>query len=111
MLGGVLERHPKLRVALLESGVGWVPYFFERMDEHLEKRGRLTPECKHEPRGVHRARPALRQLRAGGAAVPFAVEALGADFIMYASDYPHWDSDFPNSTQAAARAHGHLAPP
>jgi len=42
VLGGVLERHPQLRVALLESGVGWVPYFMERMEEHLEKRGRLT---------------------------------------------------------------------
>ena len=50
VLGGVLERHPKLRVALLESGVGWVPYFMERMEEHLEKRGRLTPECKRDPK-------------------------------------------------------------
>ncbi|HVM96981.1 MAG TPA: amidohydrolase family protein, partial [Candidatus Acidoferrales bacterium] len=49
VLGGVFERHPTLRVALLESGVGWVPYFMERIHEHLEKRGRLTPECKHEP--------------------------------------------------------------
>src|SRR5207247_2543794 len=50
VLGGVFERHPRLRVALLESGVGWVPYFFDRMDEHVEKRGRLTPECRREPR-------------------------------------------------------------
>src|SRR5947208_1970775 len=49
VLGGVLERHPRLRVALLESGVGWVPYFFDRLDAHVEKRGRLTPECKREP--------------------------------------------------------------
>src|SRR5436309_14060617 len=45
ILGGVLERHPKLRVALLESGVGWVPYLIERMGEHVEKRGELTPQC------------------------------------------------------------------
>jgi predicted TIM-barrel fold metal-dependent hydrolase len=32
-------------------------------------------------------------------AVPFVAETLGADFIMYASDYPHWDSDFPHSTR------------
>src|SRR5947208_2925904 len=51
VLGGVFERHPRLRVALLESGVGWVPYFFDRMDEHVEKRGRLTPECRRERRG------------------------------------------------------------
>ena len=33
------------------------------------------------------------------ASVRFAAEVLGPDFIMYASDYPHWDSDFPNSTK------------
>ena len=33
-LGGVLERHAALRVAFLEAGVGWVPYFLERLDEH-----------------------------------------------------------------------------
>ena len=32
-------------------------------------------------------------------AVPLAVETLGDHFIMYASDYPHWDSDFPNTTK------------
>jgi predicted TIM-barrel fold metal-dependent hydrolase len=31
--------------------------------------------------------------------VPLAVEQLGADFIMYASDYPHWDGEFPHSTR------------
>jgi uncharacterized protein len=31
--------------------------------------------------------------------VPLAVQSLGDHFIMYASDYPHWDSDFPNSTK------------
>ena len=37
--GGVFDRHPKLRVAFLEAGVGWVPYFIDRMHEHFEKRG------------------------------------------------------------------------
>src|SRR5262249_56294569 len=61
VLGGVLERHPKLRVALLESGVGWVPYFMERMEEHLEKRGRLTPECKRDPKdSAARGQPYVR---------------------------------------------------
>jgi predicted TIM-barrel fold metal-dependent hydrolase len=35
--GGVLERHPTLRVAFLEAGCGWVPYWLWRMDEHWEQ--------------------------------------------------------------------------
>ena len=99
ILGGVLERHPQLRVALLESGVGWVPYFMERMHEHLEKRGRLTPECKHDPQEYIARGQVYVSCEPDECAVPLAVEELGADFIMYASDYPHWDSEFPNSTK------------
>jgi len=30
--------------------------------------------------------------------LPAVVQILGSDFIMYASDYPHWDGDWPQST-------------
>ncbi len=99
VLGGVLERHPKLRVGLLESGVGWVPYFVERVHEHLEKRGRLAPACKHRPEEYIARGQVYVTCEPEEASVPFAVQMLGPDFIMYASDYPHWDSDFPNSTR------------
>src|SRR2546430_16523317 len=39
-VGGILPRFPKLRVAFLEAGVGWLPFWLERLDEHWE----LTPE-------------------------------------------------------------------
>ena len=35
--GGVLERYPGLRVAFLEAGCGWLPFWLERMDDHYEK--------------------------------------------------------------------------
>jgi len=99
VLGGVLERHPRLRVALLESGVGWVPYFVERMDEHREKRGRLTPECKRAPREYIARGQLYASCEPEEASLPFVVETLGDRFVMYASDYPHWDGDFPDSTR------------
>lgn len=34
--GGVLERHPQLKVAFLESGCGWLPYWLWRLDEEYE---------------------------------------------------------------------------
>jgi predicted TIM-barrel fold metal-dependent hydrolase len=95
----VLERHPKLRVALLESGVGWVPYLIERMGEHVEKRGELTPQCQREPREYLERGQIYVSCEPEEAAVPFAVEELGSHFIMFASDYPHWDSDFPKATK------------
>ena len=109
VLGGVFERHPRLRVALLESGVGWVPYFFDRMDEHVEKRGRLTPECRREPREYLARGQLYVSCEPEESALPFVTQALGAHFVMYASDYPHWDSDFPNSTRGL-RERTDLAP-
>jgi predicted TIM-barrel fold metal-dependent hydrolase len=98
-LGGVFERHPKLRIALLESGVGWVPYFVDRMDEHVEKRGRLTPGCKRPPREYVTRGQVFVSCEPEESAIAFTAEALGPDFILFASDYPHWDSDFPHATK------------
>jgi len=99
VLGGVLDRHPKVRVALLESGVGWFPYLIERMHEHMEKRGRLCPECKLDPKDYVARGQIYVSCEADEAGIPLAVQELGADFIMWASDYPHWDSDFPDASK------------
>jgi predicted TIM-barrel fold metal-dependent hydrolase len=76
-----------------------VPYFFDRMDEHVEKRGRLTPACKREPREYLQRGQLYVSCEPEESTIPHAVEALGPYFILYASDYPHWDSDFPDSTR------------
>jgi len=36
--GGVLERHPQLRIGFLESGCGWLPYWLWRLDEEYQVR-------------------------------------------------------------------------
>jgi hypothetical protein len=98
-LGGVFERHPRLRVGLFEAGVGWVPYFVHRLDEHVEKRGELTPQCKRRPREYVERGQLYVSCEADEPAVRFAAEALGPHWILFASDYPHWDGDFPNATR------------
>ncbi len=98
--GGVFDRHPRLRVAFLEAGVGWVPFFLDRLHEHYEKRGDWIPNgWQRDP---------LEYLKAGNIYVscepeepilPGVIDVLGDDFIMFASDYPHWDGDWPESTK------------
>src|SRR5262245_53805109 len=36
MLDGALERHPGMRVAFLESGTAWLPYWLSRLDQHCK---------------------------------------------------------------------------
>ncbi len=49
MYGGVPEKFPKLNVAFLECGVGWLPYWVERLDEEYEKRAPEAPLLKAKP--------------------------------------------------------------
>jgi hypothetical protein len=99
VLGGVLERHPRLRVAFLEAGVGWVPYFVERMDEHFEKRGRQVPACTRPPSEYVARGQCYFTCEPEERGIAAACDAIGDDRIMYASDYPHWDSDFPHTVE------------
>jgi hypothetical protein len=105
MLGGVLERHPRLGVAFLESGVGWVPYFLERLDEHVEKRGRQVPECRRPPSEYVARGQCVFSCEPEERGIAWAAAELGADKIMYASDYPHWDSDFPDTVAPIRERH------
>jgi uncharacterized protein len=94
--GGVLERFQKLRIAFLECGVGWVPYWMERMDEEWEKRGKVeAPLCKKKPSEYVKSGNLFFALEPEEETVPYVIERIGADKILFASDYPHWDGMFP----------------
>ncbi|MGH7895163.1 MAG: amidohydrolase family protein [Candidatus Binatia bacterium] len=99
--GGVFDRHPKLRVAFLEAGVGWVPYFIDRMHEHYEKRGDWIPNgWRREPREYVERGNVWVSCEPEEPILPAVAAILGDHFIMYASDYPHWDGAWPESTKA-----------
>ncbi len=98
--GGVFERHPRLRVVLLESGVGWVPYFLGRLGEHFEKRGDwIQNGWKRPPREYLERGQLWASCESAEPLLPAAIADLGHEFILYASDYPHWDSEFPESSK------------
>jgi predicted TIM-barrel fold metal-dependent hydrolase len=96
--GGVLARHPRLRVAMLEAGVGWAPYYFGRLDEHFELRPGEMPAIDRPPSSfLEDGRLVISTEGEDGLA--HAVHALGAQSVVWASDYPHWDAEFPGSVK------------
>ena len=102
-MGGVLDRFPRLRAAFLESGVGWVPYFVHRMHEHLEKRPELLPAMRTDPRDLLARGQVFVSFEAEEPLLETCVEQLGDGWLVYASDYPHWDSDFPGTVDEVRR--------
>jgi predicted TIM-barrel fold metal-dependent hydrolase len=89
--GGVLERHPGLRVAFLEAGCGWVPYWLWRMDETYHyMAGEVAENVRRKPSEYFRRQcfvaiepeePGLREV----------IRLLGADNLLFGTDYPHAD--------------------
>jgi len=99
--GGVLERFPRLRVLLLEAGSAWGPYMFERFDEHWEKRPQEMPHLTKAP-SEYLTDGRLVVSCEGERHLPHALAGLGTQSVVFASDYPHWDSEFPDSVRRIA---------
>jgi predicted TIM-barrel fold metal-dependent hydrolase len=99
LCGGVLERFPRLRVSFLEAGCGFFPYYLARLDEHFEKRAGEMPIPRRPSEYVEQGR-VLVSCEPDEHAIAYVCETLGSDKILYASDYPHWDADFPNTVTA-----------
>jgi predicted TIM-barrel fold metal-dependent hydrolase len=97
--GGVLESFPNLRVAFLEAGVGWLPFWMERLDEHYELMPEYVPFLRRKPSTVIRSRNFFISCDPDEATLPFVVDSVGADRVLYASDYPHFDGRFPYSVR------------
>jgi predicted TIM-barrel fold metal-dependent hydrolase len=99
-LGGVLDRFPTLRFGFMESGIGWVPYFAHRLHEHHEKLPHLLPEATTDPFDALARGQCFFSFEAEEPLLETCVDRLGPDHWVYASDYPHWDSDFPGTVDA-----------
>jgi predicted TIM-barrel fold metal-dependent hydrolase len=94
---GVLDRFPKLRFVFLESGSGWLPYWFERMDEHYEVLGVQLPALKMAPSRLLERGQLYFSCEPEEKELTHVIDVVGADSIVFASDYSHFDSRFPGA--------------
>jgi predicted TIM-barrel fold metal-dependent hydrolase len=110
LLSGVLERHPTLQVVSVESGLGWVPFLLEGLDyevrecapgiaEHLS-----LPPSAYFRRQVHACYWFERDSLRG------ALDTLGADNILFETDFPHPTCLYPDSLSRGAEALAGLQP-
>jgi uncharacterized protein len=104
--GGVLDQFPRLRVGFFEAGVGWLPYWLQRMDEHYERLSPQVPLLTRPPSEHVRSERFFMSCDPDEETLPDVVVRVGEDHILYASDYAHWDSNFPNSVRYIAENPG-----
>ncbi len=96
IFGGMLERFPRLRFVLVESRIGWLPFFLERSD-NVYKRHRYWSKLQlKEPPSFYFHRQVSATFIEDRAGIE-ARHRIGVENIMWSSDYPHTDTTWPNS--------------
>ena len=87
--GGICERFPQLKVVILEGSGGWMPTMLERFDHQQKVFG--NPYQQTPPSEVFK-RQCWVSFDPDECALAFAAGVLGAERVMWASDYPHPDA-------------------
>ncbi len=101
--GGVLDRYPALRVGFFESGLGWIPYWLDRLDEHFEVMGHHTPWLKRRPSEIFAAQCFVSMEPDEQKGLAWMSEKGLAGCVLWGSDYPHFDSTYPGAFDAALK--------
>src|SRR6478752_8992694 len=103
----VLERYPHIRIAFGESGCGWIPYALDRMD--FEWEDRFTDlGLKMKPSDYWRRQcKATFQFDRIGTKL---IDDMGAESLMWGSDYPHGDGVWPNSDKFIKEQFAEVSP-
>lgn len=95
---GVLERFSRLRIAFMEAGCSWAPYWMGRMDEEWGKRAAVeAPLCQKKPSEYLLSGRVFLHAEDYEPLVGPTAKLLGANVLYYASDYPHWDNEYPEN--------------
>lgn len=96
VFSGVLQRHPNLKFMLSEGGIGWIPYLLERLDYTWE-RHRWYQNISREDRPSDLFREHFWGCFIDDEHGVNSRDAIGIENILVEVDYPHSDSNWPNS--------------
>jgi predicted TIM-barrel fold metal-dependent hydrolase len=101
VFSGVLQRHPQLKFMLSEGGIGWIPYILERLDYTWE-RHRWYQNISRVDRPSDLFRRHIWGCFIDDVHGVASRDAIGIDKILIEVDYPHSDSNWPNSRKRIA---------
>jgi predicted TIM-barrel fold metal-dependent hydrolase len=102
IFAGVFQKHPKLRLVSVESGVGWMAWATEYMDRTWERQRYWTDSTLTEPPAFFMERNVFASFIQDRVGV-VSRGLPGAGNIMWSSDYPHSETSWPQSHSIIAR--------
>jgi predicted TIM-barrel fold metal-dependent hydrolase len=94
MMGaGIFERYPRLKCAILESGATWIVAWLDRMDQKCRTSGHGRFDLRLLP-SEYFFRQCVVSADPDETMTADCVRRLGADYFIWASDYPHIDASY-----------------
>ena len=102
LFGPTLRRFPDLKVALSEGGIGWIPFYFDRIDRHYWNQEWLHGEDDFG--GKNPSQVFREHILACYITDPSGLllrDRIGMDIIAWECDYPHTDTTWPESPEFA----------
>jgi uncharacterized protein len=101
VVNGMPERFPRLKTIWIESGLAWIPFLMQRLDNEYMMR---TSDCallKKKPSDYMRDMYFTSQpmeMVDNREALQLTFKMINAETqLLYSSDYPHWDMDLPST--------------
>lgn len=100
IVNGLPERFPRLKVIWVESGLAWVPWLMQRLDNDYRMRTSEAPSLKRLPsdymRDMYYTSQPMEMVN-NQEALELTFKMINAETqLLYSSDYPHWDMDLPS---------------
>jgi len=109
---GIFDRHPKLKMVSVESGMGWIPFILETIDyEVFENAPQQAAELSRKPSeffGDHWY--ATFWFEENGGDLQYLIDRVGEDNVMFETDFPHPTCMYPHPLQTVEERMTKLRP-
>ena len=108
---GAFDRHPKLKLGMIESEIGWLPFLLQQWDYYFKRNRRATPDLSN-----YKIKRLPSEIFREHVSVTFMDDQVGAEALtdwgqrncMWNSDYPHPNMTWPDSRAFIAKQIGGL---
>jgi predicted TIM-barrel fold metal-dependent hydrolase len=101
LINGMPERFPRLKTIWIESGLAWIPFLMQRLDNEYMMRSSEVPLLKRKPsdymREMYYSSQPMEMVE-NRESLELTFKLINAETqLLYASDFPHWDMDLPST--------------
>ena len=110
ILSGMLDRHPKLQMVSVESGVGWIPFILEALDYEMSENAPKQLAHMSMLPSEYFKRNLFATFWFEKNNLPALIASVGEDSVLFETDFPHPTCLYPKPLETVAEKMSTLAP-